>query len=579
MNINSTLFLCNNVDLDPNYNYTIDFDNIQAQEAYFDSKVANVLAHTDDYSYIRDNQTLKVYVNVDDIVNINYMFFNNGNKRYYAFILKKDYVSATCTAITFKIDVMQSFMFDYTIDESFIDREHQDRFKLVNNRYYEPIYNTQNENLDIGNEYNEYRSSIESTDLMLITTKEPLVSGDFTCVTNLIDTGVYQYLCLNPYNHSFCNIKWASGTIEKVLLSLPDNLEENPKVISIKFLGFKPKFYENGTDGVPTINMTQYAMTLSNYNDTYLINLGKVDNNILSTVLDIADENEAFYYNPDITLAKRQTCEPKLNVYPYSFKKLYIGGKSNIIKNEHIKFNYNTTNVRTFNLKLYSSLSANGTTNGYIVENDTNKLSNAVVGRPFDITLRTDAWQEYLQNNKASVNGGLAVSALGTIAGIGLGFITGGLGWAVAGASAISFGTQIANTMMKQQDIKENPDEIRGSTDDLGTLLQVKQFLGLGLNTITEDYKNRIFNYLYRYGYKANDFKKPNVRSRYYFNYIKTIGANIKTNISADYKNEIAEIFNNGITLWHYRSSETFKGVNNYDYENVEMNLIGGNNG
>ena len=63
-------------------------------------------------------------------------------------------------------------------------------------------------------------------------------------------------------------------------------------------------------------------------------------------------------------------------------------------------------------------------------------------------------------------------------------------------------------------------------------------------------------------------------RSRYYFNYIKTIGANIKTNIDADFRAEIENAYNNGITIWHYRNATTFKGVNNYDYENVETNLM-----
>ena len=80
------------------------------------------------------------------------------------------------------------------------------------------------------------------------------------------------------------------------------------------------------------------------------------------------------------------------------------------------------------------------------------------------------------------------------------------------------------------------------------------------------------------YGYACNDFKKPNLRSRYYYNYIKTIEANIKTNIDSDYRDRIQNIFDNGVCIWHYRTPNTFKGVNNYNYENVEMSIIGANN-
>ena len=110
---NSTLYLCKNVELDPNYNYTIDFENITAQANYFDSKIATEFEINEGYSYIRDSQSLKVQANIDDLLGINYLFYNNGNKRYYAFITKKEYINPTCTSLTFKLDVLQSFMFNY----------------------------------------------------------------------------------------------------------------------------------------------------------------------------------------------------------------------------------------------------------------------------------------------------------------------------------------------------------------------------------------------------------------------------------------------------------------------------------
>ena len=124
---NSTLYLCKNVDLDPNYNYTIDFDNITAQANYFDSKIAGEFDINEGYSYVRDSQALKVQANIDDLLGINYLFYNNGNKRYYAFITKKEYINATCTSLTFKLDVLQSFMFNYEIEESYVEREIEDQ--------------------------------------------------------------------------------------------------------------------------------------------------------------------------------------------------------------------------------------------------------------------------------------------------------------------------------------------------------------------------------------------------------------------------------------------------------------------
>ena len=149
---NSTLYLCKNVDLDPNYNYTIDFENITAQANYFDSKIATEFEINEGYSYVRDTQALKVQAKVDDLLGINYLFYNNGNKRYYAFITKKEYVSEICTKIEFKLDVLQSFMFNYEIDESFVEREHQDRYSKTGTTLT-PIYNRETENIEKGQEY------------------------------------------------------------------------------------------------------------------------------------------------------------------------------------------------------------------------------------------------------------------------------------------------------------------------------------------------------------------------------------------------------------------------------------------
>ena len=76
--IKSTLYLCSNVPLDPNYSYTLDFDNLQAQTTYFDSKINNTLEENEDYSYIRDSEDIKVQANIDDLLGVNYLFYENG---------------------------------------------------------------------------------------------------------------------------------------------------------------------------------------------------------------------------------------------------------------------------------------------------------------------------------------------------------------------------------------------------------------------------------------------------------------------------------------------------------------------
>ena len=145
---------------------------------------------------------------------------------------------------------------------------------------------------------------------------------------------------------------------------------------------------------------------------------------------------------------------------------------------------------------------------------------------------------------------------------------------------ALSQAQQIANHVIKMQDLKDTPDSLKqaGNNAEFDIADNNIGVIGLSL-TIKPEFLEKLYNYLYHYGYKCNNFKVPNTRSRYYFNYIKTIGATLNTNIDSEWAEKIKQVYDNGVTIWHYRDANTFKGINNYDYENVQVNLLGGNNG
>lgn len=605
MQINSTLYLCENVPLDPNYNYTLDFDTLQAQESYFDSKIYQAFNENEDYSYIRDNQNIKIFANVDDLLGVNYFFYNNGNKRYYAFITKKDYVSPTCTSITFKLDLLQSFMFDYTIDESFIDREHQDRYT----EELKPIYSTTDEGINYGKEYvikskNILTAPLENTlgGWWLIKSKEPLgtilgLDGSWNTdssttrdsTTNQVDTGIYCYLI--PANFVYgralsITIKGGAslqysrtitlGAQDRILDNI-SRINNNSNILSIQQLRAIPAHYMDHFTGNININQNvspiRVAKLLTTSTSTYYgYKIDYLETDINNTNYVEYTYNETMETELSIENIKSITNEPKLLTNPYSFLRCNLYGTTKPYYREYFSTNSYTFGVLNGlginNDILFNAKNYKGSIDYDINNANTLRQSN-------ELTLRYDKWQDYILNNKASVNGGLIVAGAQTVATLGIGLATGGIGLAGGAISAVNFAGQIANEMLKREDIKQAPDDIKGSPTDLSVISQSNNFnFSIEIMTITEEYRSKIFNYFYHYGYKCNDFKKPNTRSRYYFNYIKTIGANIKTNIDADYRNEIATIFDRGITIWHYRNANTFKGVNNYDYENVEMNLM-----
>lgn len=604
-NPTNELYLLSNVDLDPDYNYTLDFDNEIAQHAYFENKVANVLLHTDDYSYIRADQSIKVYANIDTLNSVNYLMYKNADKWYYGFVTKKEYVSDKVTRLIFKIDPLQTFMFDYSLEESFIDREHQDRFKKDADPSAPvlPQYNLQPENLEIGSDYTSKGAwsfyDNFSVVAYLLVSSEPLGkilnisagthSGDNrpTRVAK-VTTNTYTYIFLT---NSISNLS-INGTKQNVFIPyLPDELMQDPRVLSVRKITKLPDTMQlSGDENLPSVNL----ISTTNYENGDIYELAEyawrdVANTHLIKIASISDAWAVLNYPRQNYLIptsyenkKDIRCETKLQTHPYSFIRVFQNTEYKDFKYERIVRNIRET-PNNFVFKLFRGLGQNGHDLVRLQNYNTNNYIDVpeafMPSASNDITLRTDKWKEYELNNKASMNGGLITSGLQAGASLALGAVTGGIGLAVAGGAVISQLGAISNEMQKRQDIKNQPDQIRPASMDTPLMSSQTHDFVISFMEIDEQFKNNVFNYFYHYGYKCNDFKKPNIRSRYYFNYIKTIGANIKSNIDADYKAEIASIFDNGLTIWHYRDATTFKGVNNFEYENAELSLIGGTNG
>lgn len=616
----SQLYLLSNVEIDADNEFTIDFDSATAQQAYFQSKISDVLDTTGDFSYIRKDADVKVEKSLEDLLSVNYLMFKNDSKWWYARITNKEYISPTTTRIYFEIDAFQTFMFDFEIQESFIDREHQDRWEKQSDGTLKPIYNLIPENLEIGDEYvvNETKyldkTSEISTDnqlFYLIKAREKLgkdffpVSsshgnipnedyGNFAnvdCKVGDVRTGIYLYL-LPVENIGFVKIhrpgssEYNRSVWAEKFYSI-ESMFEDSRIISITLIRYLPKFYEGMVDNdsetggrtfIFNENNVQLGFCAYDKNDGYhLLIISEFDENeeINQSINLIEWRNIDFgtietpISHPNINNEASIEYESKIKTSPFSFIRLGYCGESKDFKYEDFYSNINFT--------MYYGAGITGST--FIVPNDYNGSKNfSEKFSPIpklDLTLRTDAWNEYIMNNKASVNGGLAVSAFQAIAGIGLSFATGGLGLAVAGSTVLGFGGQIANEMLKRQDIKNQPDDVRANSGDTEIInATTRLYIKLQKIGIKEQFKNNCYKYFVHYGYKANTFKKPDYRSRYYFNYIKTIGVNIKSNIDSIYVNELKSMFNNGVTIWHYRDSTTWKGTNNYDYENAEMNLI-----
>ena len=107
---------------DNSYDYIKTFTTKEKQREYFNSFDKLMV---NENGYVKDHESFLVDYNYDFMVEngINYIIFNNGYKEIYAFITRKEYVNDEATRINYEIDVIQTYMFDFTIQKSFVERK------------------------------------------------------------------------------------------------------------------------------------------------------------------------------------------------------------------------------------------------------------------------------------------------------------------------------------------------------------------------------------------------------------------------------------------------------------------------
>ena len=595
----TTLYLLKGVNLDPQYETTIDFNNKVAQVNYFSSNF-NKMVHDSNltYSYLRTAESIDVPYSYEDLEEVNYLYYINHTKAYYCFVTDKEYVNPSVTRLSIKLDVFQTFMFDYELGECFVEREHQDR--VDNNLAF--IFNKESENIDTGRYLvTNYKTNLGDVNLpsgvdlsyyYVVSTKE-LGSSTYTdtantTMYNYVDTNFYVY-CLPRFelNTGNGNLYYKDGNDYQILEvgtayeygraeALLKVWCEDPAVISVSISKVPPFVTNltayNGGYYISPINTRLKSLTINGYDFTfYFIQLRNMFTSAC-TLGEIVKPTGVNAFNT-ITLGATKDIarEPKLYTYPYNFNRLTFGDNRLEILNEMID------GVKV-TLKGYKTIGAKSTelliADPYLPDKLDNYMVNISIN---ELSLRNDSWLTYLNNNRASVRSGLAVNVLTkTATGIAGGAISGGWAGAIAGA-LIGSSSAIADEMIKRENYKESADTLRNTGDDVGANKILNNFKGQVINCGLEaTFKNKVFNYFYRQGYRCANYKVPNTKSRYYFNFIKTTECCLLVNkVASSYADTLKQIYNKGVTIWHYRDANTFAYMD-YSLENWETNLIGG---
>ena len=517
--------------------HQLNFANATAQYNYF-----NGLAKYDvgnDFTYQRKDGIMRIPAKFDDLIGYNYVMYRNdgySNKWFYAFINKMEYVNDGMTAITIKTDVFQTWQFDLTYKRTFVEREHVNDDTIGKH--------TIPEGLNLG----EYLI-VDHRDIPLydeVTSKDKWVPC--FCVTTLPEG------CVGAVDG---RVKGDNGRLGGVFNAL--KYFATYTLAAAKYI---IDAYETGTvttDAIVNVYMVPRICVDDTDNNPTTVN-----GYPMLPLKNYVDTSEFQLQQPTVMAESYTPVNKKLYTYPYS----YVYMSNNV--GEDIAFNWEDFPLETISgttmptmtyYKAYvpsTSISAKLIFKKYksYVADNTSPTQMTNYGMTFAkvpvCAWTTDYYTNWLTQNGVNVQTSIGSAIAGMAVGAGLGLLTGGVGVLAAAGSMVSGFSSIANTMAEVERAKSIPDQAHGNinTGDLVYALK-RNSISCYYMSVRKEVAQTIDSYFSMFGYKVNSVKIPNVTGRSNWNYVKTIGCYIQSDIPQEDLQEIKSMFDNGLTIWH----------------------------
>lgn len=150
-------------------------------------------------------------------------------------------------------------------------------------------------------------------------------------------------------------------------------------------------------------------------------------------------------------------------------------------------------------------------------------------------------------------------------------------GMSIAGG-VVQFGANAYSTYkgqeLKEQSIKNTPTTaIKMGEFDSYLYADIDKNLEYVELVADDESYNQYANIFKKFGYAIYGVIQPNIKSRKYFNYIKTAGAILTGNVNQAILANLAVLFDKGMTIWHMDCT-TKDTLYTYNKENIERTLM-----
>lgn len=502
--------LLSGVPLDESYDHTVWFVSASAQFSEFSQYVKYNLTN---YTYQRVKRGYaRVGIKAENLYDCNYMMFQNtafGNKWFYAFIKSVEYINNETSQIEFEIDPMQTWAFNYELEQCWVDREHSATDNVGDNCVPE--------NVELGEYVIDGFHHINMSNMYIGMLRSEQVDGSPA-------TG-------STRGNVYCGLGITGG----IPVSDPSSINSYiadyvnaGREDSIRQIFQYPTWFGDATASSPATQdytFSRNTTSIDGYTPknkklfTYPYNFVLVSNNVGETAEykweDWSSENAGNFQVKGTFIPT-----PQSMLYPRHYRRKALDYDSGLVMS--------------------------------------NFPQCAWIG---------DAYQQWLAQNKNSATMSIVGSGVSSLAALAATPFTGGMGAVVAGAGAVSTGLKVANTIAKVSDLKNTPPQAHGQaqTESLNAGIGRVGFTIQNI-VVRRDFARIIDEYFSCYGYKTNRLKVPNTHARPYWTYVKTIGCCIKgiSGMPCDDAKKICSIYDNGITFWNNRLGI----VGNYSLDN-----------
>lgn len=545
--------LLKGVPLDNTYDHTLYFEDANSQANYFAS-MAKYTFNNNTYQRVNKG-TMRIGVCADNIYDCNYMMFQNtnfGTKWFYAFINSIEYINNDVTEIEYEIDDMQTWYFDYDIEQCFVERHHP--------KQDWGYWNTQPEPVDVGEYVHLNQSKLIEENLCIYLMFTPYqLSGVWVG-----DGGVYDGVYTGNQLMAFKTSQTGINKLKDFLQGL-DTSGKADKVISI-YMGIEIENlpWEDDFCAVPTDRIGRNTIIFANANKNTSI---PWNNGLLVSNLPLGSDD------PDSTTAYIPK-NRKLYTYPYNFCCVYNGSGESL----NLRYEYGTAGNHIhsgeIDLQFISNL-LQPVQSSIIPVNYKGITETNYDGQPVpadsDFGLLTEkvsitnypqcSWTTDIYKNWVArdmfptlISGGFGIASTASMLEgktTQLQQLRGGLSVQGTILSAIS------GTLSQGISASLASNVTRGNSSSGGAL---KSHNGLtyfsSRVTVSAENAQKIDQFFTMFGYAQNTVYAPLQKTRENFTYIKTKGCHINSKnatslgLPSDAQKHICGIYDDGITFW-----------------------------